>query len=46
MEDILVVDDDRLILDVIKCKIRSTLDTQSGLNWTPNPEVTGHSIRF
>ncbi len=28
------------------CKIRSTLDTQSGLSWTPNPEVTGHPIRF
>jgi conjugal transfer pilus assembly protein TraB len=28
------------------CKIRSTLDTQSDLNWTPNPERTGHSIRF
>ena len=29
-----------------RCKIRGTLDTQSGLNWTPNPEVTGHPIRF
>ena len=31
---------------VVACKIRSTLDTQSGLSWTPNPEVTGHPIRF
>jgi hypothetical protein len=29
----------------IKCKIRSKLDTQSGFNWTLNPELTGQSIR-
>jgi hypothetical protein len=23
------------------CKIRSTLDTQSGFDWTPDPELTG-----
>ena len=34
------------IYPVLECKIRSTLDTQSDLNWTPNPERTGHSIRF
>jgi len=27
------------------CIIRSKLDTQSGLSWTPNPELTGQSIR-
>lgn len=26
----------------LTCKIRSTLDTQSGSNWTPNPVLTGH----
>jgi hypothetical protein len=29
-----------------ECEIRCTLDTQSGLNWTPNPELTGQAIRF
>jgi len=29
----------------ITCKIRSKLDTQSGFNWTLNPELTGQSIR-
>jgi len=29
-----------------ECKIRSILDTQSGFNWTPNPELTGQAIRF
>jgi hypothetical protein len=28
------------------CKIRSTLDTYSGFNWTPIPELTGQSFRF
>jgi len=28
-----------------ECKIRSKLDTQSGFNWTLNPELTGQSIR-
>jgi hypothetical protein len=31
---------------IIDCEIRCTLDTQSGLNWTPNPELTGQAIRF
>jgi len=29
-----------------KCEIRCTLDTQSGFNWTLNPELTGQAIRF
>jgi len=29
-----------------KCKIRSTLDTDSDLNWTPIPEKVGQSFRF
>ena len=28
------------------CKIRSKLDTHSGLNWTVIPEKIGHSFRF
>lgn len=27
------------------CEIRSRLDRQSGFNWTPFPELIGHSIR-
>lgn len=30
---------------IAACKIRSKLDTQSGFNWTLNPELTGQSIR-
>jgi hypothetical protein len=29
----------------VECIIRSKLDTQSGLSWTLNPELTGQSIR-
>ena len=29
-----------------KCKIRTTLDTDSNLNWTPIPEKVGQSFRF
>lgn len=28
------------------CEIRSTLDTNSGIDWTPIPELTGQSFRF
>jgi hypothetical protein len=27
---------------IYDCKIRSTLDTQSGSNWTVRPVLTGH----
>ena len=29
-----------------ECEIRSRLDTDSNLNWTPIPELTGQSFRF
>jgi hypothetical protein len=30
----------------LECEIRSRLDTDSDLNWTPIPEKVGQSIRF
>ena len=33
------------VIDGLRCKIRGKLDTQSGFNWTLNPELTGQSIR-
>jgi hypothetical protein len=30
----------------VSCEIRSKLDTDSDLNWTPIPEKVGQSFRF
>jgi hypothetical protein len=41
----IAIDDIEINL-VVGCEIRSTLDTHSGIDWTPIPELTGQSFRY
>ncbi len=52
LEGMIVGDNDLCPIKIIQhvdgynCKIRSKLDTDSDLNWTPIPEKVGQSFRF